>query len=144
MVVNLKWIIKLVKKIVDNLDIVIKYLSFADFKLNKEAKKTNGQKVNRLRNIPKLDDANNAGTKNSDNCTLILTEGDSAKTMAISGLSIIGRDNYGVFPLKGKVLNVKDASQKQIMDNSEITNIKKILGLVEGKEYKNTSSLKIW
>jgi len=133
---------KYIKKIVENLDIVDKVLSFADFKLNKEAKKTNGQKVNRLRNIPKLDDANNAGTKNSDDCTLILTEGDSAKTMAISGLSVIGRDNYGVFPLKGKVLNVKDASQKQIMDNSEITNLKKILGLVEGKEYKNTSSLR--
>ena len=133
---------KFIKKVIDNLDIIDKVISFADFKLNKEAKKTNGQKVNRLRNIPKLDDANNAGTKYSDKCTLILTEGDSAKTMAISGLSVIGRDNYGVFPLKGKVLNVKDASQKQIMDNSEITNIKKILGLVEGKEYKDTSSLR--
>ena len=47
--------------------------------------------------------------------------------MAISGLSEIGRDNYGVFPLKGKVLNVKDASQKQILENMEITNLKKIL-----------------
>ena len=37
----------------------------------------------------------------------ILTEGDSAKALAISGLSVIGRDKYGVFPLKGKVLNVK-------------------------------------
>jgi len=133
---------KFIKKIVENLDIVDKVLSFADFKLNKEAKKNNGQKVNRLRNIPKLDDANNAGTKKSDECTLILTEGDSAKTMAISGLSVIGRDNYGVFPLKGKVLNVKDASQKQIMDNMEITNLIKILGLVQGKEYKNTKSLR--
>ena len=133
---------KYIKKIVDSLDIVDKVLSFAEFKLNKEAKKTNGQKVNKLRNIPKLDDANNAGTKNSELCTLILTEGDSAKTMAISGLSVIGRDNYGVFPLKGKVLNVKDASVKQIMDNSEITNIKKILGLVEGKEYKDTKTLR--
>ena len=133
---------KYIKKIVENLDIVDKVLSFADFKLNKEAKKNNGQKVNRLRNIPKLDDANNAGTKKSDECTLILTEGDSAKTMAISGLSVIGRDNYGVFPLKGKVLNVKDATQKQIMDNMEITNLIKILGLVQGKEYKNTKSLR--
>ena len=133
---------KFIKKIVDNLDIVDKVLSFADFKLNKEAKKNDGQKVNRIRNIPKLDDANNAGTKKSNECTLILTEGDSAKTMAISGLSIIGRDNYGVFPLKGKVLNVKDASQKQIMNNSEITNLIKILGLVQGKEYKNTNSLR--
>jgi DNA topoisomerase-2 len=133
---------KFIKKIVDNLDIVDKVLSFADFKLNKEAKKNDGQKVNRIRNIPKLDDANNAGTKKSNDCTLILTEGDSAKTMAISGLSVIGRDNYGVFPLKGKVLNVKDATQKQIIDNVEITNLIKILGLVRGKEYKNTNSLR--
>jgi len=64
--------------------------------------------------IPKLDDANNAGTKHSLDCTLILTEGDSAKTLAISGLSVVGRDNYGVFPLRGKMLNVRDASHKQV------------------------------
>ena len=62
--------------------------------------------------------------------------------MAISGLSEIGRDNYGVFPLKGKVLNVKDASQKQILENMEITNLKKILGLEEGKDYKITKTLR--
>lgn len=65
--------------------------------------------------VPKLDDANNAGTKHSLNCTLILTEGDSAKTLAISGLSVVGRDNYGVFPLRGKMLNVRDASHKQVL-----------------------------
>ena len=66
---------KYIKKIVENLDIIDKVLSFADFKLNKEAKKMNGQKVNKLRNIPKLDDANNAGTKKSDNCTLNFNRG---------------------------------------------------------------------
>lgn len=50
--------------------------------------------------IAKLDDANDAGTRHSQNCTLILTEGDSAKTMAVSGLSVVGRDRYGVFPLR--------------------------------------------
>lgn len=50
--------------------------------------------------IPKLDDANDAGGRNSAACTLILTEGDSAKTLAISGLSVVGRDKYGVFPLR--------------------------------------------
>ena len=129
---------KLIKKIVDKLDIVDKVLSFADFKLTKEAKKTDGQKVNRIKNIPKLDDANWAGTKQSGQCTLILTEGDSAKTMAISGLSVIGRDKYGIFPLRGKLLNVKDASTKQILDNSEITNLKKIIGLEEGRVYDET------
>ena len=50
--------------------------------------------------IPKLDDANDAGGRNSQLCTLILTEGDSAKTLAVSGLSVVGRDHYGVFPLR--------------------------------------------
>jgi DNA topoisomerase-2 len=68
-----------------------------------------------VQGIPKLDDANDAGTKNSSDCTLILTEGDSAKALAISGLSVVGRDRYGVFPLRGKLLNVRDATHQQIM-----------------------------
>jgi DNA topoisomerase-2 len=71
-----------------------------------------------VQGIPKLDDANDAGTKNSQECTLILTEGDSAKALAISGLSVVGRDKYGVFPLRGKLLNVRDATHQQIMVRS--------------------------
>ena len=133
---------KFIKKVISELDIVDKSVSFAEFKLNKQVKKTDGVKVNKLRNIPKLDDANYAGTSKSNNCTLILTEGDSAKTMVVSGMSVIGRDYYGVFPLKGKILNVRDASQEQIMKNTEIINIKKILGLSTNKEYKNTKQLR--
>ena len=48
----------------------------------------------------KLDDANNAGGRNSEQCTLILTEGDSAKSLVIAGMSVAGRDNFGVFPLR--------------------------------------------
>ena len=117
-------------------------LQYTEFKENKEVKKTNGTKKNKLRDIPKLDDANFAGTRNSHMCTLILTEGDSAKSMAIAGLSVVGRDKYGVFPLKGKVLNVRDATVKQITNNSEITNIKKIIGLESGKKYKDIKQLR--
>lgn len=67
-----------------------------------------------LAGVPKLDDANNAGTKSSMECVLILTEGDSAKTLAVAGLGVVGRDRYGVFPLKGKVLNVREATHKQV------------------------------
>jgi DNA topoisomerase-2 len=88
-----------------------------------------------LKGIPKLDDANSAGGKKSRDCTLILTEGDSAKTLAVSGLSVVGRDLYGVFPLRGKVLNVREASAKQMTENAEITNIVKIMGLKYGKKY---------
>jgi DNA topoisomerase-2 len=133
---------KLVKKIIDNSDIVEKVISFAEFKQAKQSKKTDGSKKLKIRDIPKLDDANYAGTKKSDKCTLILTEGDSAKSMAISGLSVIGRDYYGVFPLKGKVMNVKDTSLTQISNNDEITNLKKIIGLETNRKYMDTKSLR--
>ena len=61
-----------------------------------------------------------AGTGNSNRCTLILTEGDSAKSLAMSGIQIVGRDNYGVFPLKGKLLNVRDCANTILVGNVEI------------------------
>ena len=70
-----------------------------------------------------------AGTGNFRQCTLILTVGDSAQSLAMSGIQIVGRDNYGVFPLKGKLLNVRDASNQQMMNNEEIQNLMKIVGL---------------
>ena len=129
------------KRIIDKLGIVEKVLSFTEFKENKECKKTDGSKKNKV-NVPKLDDANWAGGKKSDECILILTEGDSAKSMAVSGLSVVGRDKYGVFPLKGKVMNIKGMSHRQIFDNTEITNMKKIIGLETDKIYKDTRSLR--
>lgn len=96
----------------------------------------------RLTGLPKLSDANNAGTKNATHCTLILTEGDSAKALAVAGLGVVGRDNFGVFPLRGKLLNVREAKHEQIMKNEEIQNIKKIMGLQHNKEYSSTSSLR--
>merc|ERR1719224_147453 len=84
--------------------------------------------------IPKLEDANLAGGGQGHECTLILTEGDSAKSLAVAGLSVIGRDRYGVFPLRGKLLNVRDANYKQVTGNTEIQNLLKILGLQLGKK----------
>merc|ERR1712138_370221 len=94
-------------------------------------------RVVRLTGVPKLEDANDAGGKNSAECTLILTEGDSAKSLAVAGLSIVGRDRYGVFPLKGKLLNVRDANYKQVMGNAEIQNLLKILGLDQSRKYND-------
>jgi len=96
----------------------------------------------RVLGIPKLDDANDAGGRNSQDCTLILTEGDSAKTLAVAGLSIVGRDKYGVFPLKGKLLNVRDANFKQVTGNAEIQNILKIMGLDTREKYETTKGLR--
>ncbi|KAF3788559.1 DNA topoisomerase 2 [Nymphaea thermarum] len=122
--------------------VVESLLSWADFKQSKDLKKTDGTKRQRLTGITKLEDANDAGGKNSEKCTLILTEGDSAKALAMAGISVVGRNHYGVFPLRGKLLNVREASHKQIMENAEIQNIKRILGLQHGKEYDNLKSLR--
>lgn len=131
-----------VKDIIKNTNIVEKIVSFTKAKQSAQLKKTDGSKTSRLSGIPKLEDANFAGTKKSSLCTLILTEGDSAKTLAVSGLSVVGRDLYGVFPLRGKLLNVREANHQQIMANAEISNIKKILGLQHGKVYEDVSSLR--
>jgi DNA topoisomerase-2 len=96
----------------------------------------------RLIGIAKLEDANNAGTRNARRCTLILTEGDSAKALAVSGLSVVGRDDYGVFPLRGKLLNVREASGKSLTENAEINSIKQILGLKHGKVYNSVDDLR--
>ncbi|KAL8175960.1 UNVERIFIED_CONTAM: DNA topoisomerase 2-alpha [Gekko kuhli] len=123
--------------------IVESILNWVNFKAQTQLnKKCSSVKHTRIKGIPKLDDANDAGSKNSANCTLILTEGDSAKTLAVSGLGIVGRDKYGVFPLRGKMLNVREASHKQIMENAEINNLIKIVGLQYKKNYDDPESLK--
>ena len=92
---------------------------WAQFKAQTEMnKQCSAKKTVKLKGIAKLEDANDAGTTKSLDCTLILTEGDSAKSLAVSGLGVVGRDKYGVFPLKGKVLKVRDAAHSKIVNNT--------------------------
>src|SRR5210317_2206874 len=116
--------------------------ALSKFKEMKELKKTDGARKSKITGIPKLDDANKAGTAQSGKCTLIVTEGDSAKTLAVAGLSVVGRDHYGVFPLRGKCKNVRDSSVAQLTSNQEFNDLKKILGLQQGKDYQDVSELR--
>ena len=111
--------------------------AITEVKENKAAKKTDGVKSKNVRGIPKLIDANWAGTEKSSQCTIIFCEGDSAKAGIVSGLSSSDRNIYGVYPMKGKIMNVRGETTKKIADNKEIADIKKILGLETGKTYKN-------
>ena len=110
--------------------------AITEVKETKVAKKSDGTKSKTVRGITKLTDANLAGTDKSHMCTLLLCEGDSAKTGVISGLSSEDRNIFGVYPLKGKVMNVRGELAKKIAENKEIIEIKKILGLEMNKEYK--------
>lgn len=104
--------------------------------------KSGGSGNSRILGIPKLEDANDAGTKNGEKCTLILTEGDSAKALAVAGLAVVGRDRYGVFPLRGKLLNVRDATYSQTVENKEVQALMRIVGLDPGKQYSDQSALR--
>ncbi len=120
-----KFIEKLMKT-----SLIDRAMKLSNYKDSLELQKSSaGKKTSRLTGIDKLDDANKAGTDESLKCTLILTEGDSAKALAVAGLSVIGRDYFGVFPLKGKLMNVRGKNDVSVSKNEEINNLVKILGL---------------
>jgi DNA topoisomerase-2 len=121
--------------------IIDRAVKLSDFQEEKSLSKLDAKKKSRVI-VPNLDDANKAGGKESDKCTLMICEGLSARTLGISGLSEIGRDYWGVWCVKGKPLNVKDATIKKISDNEEIANLMKIVGLEIGKKYTDLSSLR--
>lgn len=109
--------------------------ALTEVKENKAAKKTDGTKTRSIRGIPKLIDANFAGTDKSHLCTIIFCEGDSAKAGIVSGMSKEDRNYIGIYPMRGKLYNVRGEIQKKIADNKEIKEIKQILGLETGKNY---------
>ena len=90
----------------------------------------------------KLEDAHKAGTDEGHKCTLIITEGDSAKSLAVAGLSVkndhgIGREYFGVLPLTGKVTNVsKNANNSKILKDLE-----NIMGLSQDLTYETQDEL---
>lgn len=134
-------------KFIDQLaktSIIEKIERLAAYKDSQSLSKTDGKKSKRVR-VPKLTDANKAGTQESIKCNLILTEGDSAKSMAVAGLSEVGRDYYGVYPLRGKVQNIRGIDCKKILNCEIINTIKTILGLQSGIDYnKKYKTSNIW
>ena len=117
-------------------------MSLTEAKENKLAKKkTDGSKTNSIRGIANFVDANYSGTAQSKDCILILCEGLSAMSGIVSGLSSDDRNTIGIYPLKGKVLNVRGQQTKKISENKEITDIKKILGLESGRDYKTIADV---
>ena len=125
---------KFIEKI-GKLGVIDAACAITEVKATKAVKRQETGQRRVLRGVPKLVDANLAGTVRSGECTLILCEGDSAKAGIISGLSRDDRDKMGVYPLKGKLFNTRGESSARIAENKEIFEIKKSLGLEAGLEY---------
>ena len=131
----------MMKRLMNKIKMVVKDL--LHFKLDQAAKKTDGKRKRKLNLPPEIDDANDAGGRYSSDCTLIVTEGLSAKTLAVAGITELpkSKNRWGIFPLKGKLLNVRDASRSQINKNTEINNLKQILGLKHGTKYSDKKAI---
>lgn len=98
--------------------------------MNKNVKRTA-----KIYDIPKLMDAEKAGSSESSKCKLFICEGDSAAGLGRILLSQSFKYN-GLFPIRGRLLNVRNASNKQISENAEIQSLLRILGLKIGEKAK--------
>jgi len=134
---NLKKIMKwsFVKKIEDSL----KLKEMLTLKKSTERKKGGVR-------IEGLDDAKYAGKK-PEQCYMFVSEGISAKTYVVQGMKYgiqgkSGRDYIGVMPLKGKVLNTRNATPSQLANNKEIVAIIQALGLQYGVDYTQPENKK--
>lgn len=97
--------------------------------------------------IDGLDPANNAGGKHSSSCSLFICEGLSAKTYVVAGIDTgvygkSGRDWFGVLPVTGKVLNVRNATPTSIAANKVIVSLIQTLGLSHGVDYRLAKNFK--
>lgn len=120
-----------------NMNVLESAMRLDNFKADKTLKKTDGKKVSRVNN-ERLTDAHYAGTAKSVKCTLILCEGESAKTFAVSGLNAFEleeRKYYGILPLKGKIINPKDCSITSVEKNQQFGDLKQALGLKQDTDY---------
>lgn len=99
------------------------------------SKETDGSKRTTIQGIPALEDANFAGGRHSNKCLLIICEGLSAKTGILSGLSSSDRNTIGVYPIRGKLPNIRNVSKTTILNNRIIMELKKILGLKSDMDY---------
>ena len=127
-----------INNIIKNTGLLDKLNELSMSKLKRKSKKTDGKRTTQRIAIDKLEPAKFQGVPGKNTkCFLMITEGDSAKLFAMRGRNVIGSDYFGVFPIRGKMLNTRNATNEKILDNEEITKIKQIIGLETGKIYTN-------
>jgi DNA gyrase/topoisomerase IV subunit B len=121
-------ITKFITKVTKNSDLMDPIIEI--FKIKEEYKKK--QELKELQKEIQTNDIDDplylSATKRKK--YLVLTEGDGAKGLISR---VLGRDDFGYYPSKGKPLNAYDKPTIKILKNAFFANIMKILGLDIGK-----------
>lgn len=124
------------------------FLEYYKTKVNSEAhrlnKDTQGRKGVSPTGIPGYSKANLAGRSKSKECTLIITEGDSASSSPDAARSALpgGNDLYGVWGIGGKPINPRGNMEMKNLKNKKFTHFRKIMGLDTRVKYTDTSKLR--
>lgn len=123
-------------KIISRWKLADRLFATLEAKEEKALRGTDGKKRRHV-NLDKGRDANFAGTPQSPQCILVITEGNSGAGYANAMVKLIpnGTDFIGVLPMRGKALNVRDCPRTQLELNVEFNELKKALGLREGTIY---------
>jgi hypothetical protein len=128
--------------VIKNWNIVNRLIMALEAKMHAVLKKTNGGRTKHI-SLDAGEDANDAGTDKSDKCILYLVEGKSAAAYPKKRIVMSegGKDFGGYYPLRGKFLNVRNASILSIAENKEVKSIKAMVGLREGLDYTQAENL---
>lgn len=113
-------------------------VSFLQEKIIK-SKETQTLKKMQSKKVVKIDGYDKANNLGIDS-VLIVCEGLSAKSFAVSGIQTgvlekRGRNFFGILPLRGKFLNVKNVSKLKISQNKVVNDLIDVLGLKFGIDY---------
>ncbi len=135
-----------------DLTLLLKWKFIEDIEESLKIKELQNLKVTeRKRGTVKVEglvDANFAGSKDkAKDCYLCISEGDSAKTYVVKGMAYgiqgkKGHDYIGVLPIRGKFLNVKNASVDVLIKNKEVKSLIQSLGLQHGVDYCEEENFK--
>lgn len=114
-------------------------LAWANEKAKRDAdKRIEAKKMAaKISGIPELQDANDAGTEKSSDCTLILAAGNAAKTLAMASHETMGLDAFGVWQFNDRLLT----SSGQIRSNGALNNFISAIGLQYDRKYSTPHSL---
>ena len=133
---------RVVTGLLSSLGLLDMMLAAASLRDARTLAKCSGTKRATVAGIPKLEDAVWAGGPKAASCVLVITEGDSAKALALAGVAVVGRERFGVFPIRGKPLNVREVDQLTACGNAEVAALVSILGLQWGRVYDDPAALR--